>query len=70
MESEEIVKGTFKARKKQHLDNILETLRKSFGEKNIIALSPSHMHEAQIYVLDMDIKIERTEHSIELVEVE
>lgn len=57
MESEQIVKATFKTKHKKRLDFILQTLRKTFGQKNVNALTPVFMYKARIYILDMDIRI-------------
>ena len=57
MESEQIVKATFKTKHKKRLGIIIQTLRKAFGQENVNTLTPVFMYRAQIYILDMDIRI-------------
>ena len=56
----DVIKATFKAKRKKQLDFILHTLREALGKQNINALSPTYIYRAKIFVLDMDIKIPDT----------
>jgi succinyl-CoA synthetase beta subunit len=60
MEREQIVKATFKSKHLKQLTAIIEALRKAFGQENVNTLSPIFIYRAQIYVLDMDIRIPDT----------
>ena len=57
MENNRIIKATFKTNNKKHLDFILKTLKDTFGNQNVTALSPVFVYRYQIYILDMDITI-------------
>ena len=57
MEREKLVKVTFKTNHKRNLDFLIKILKKALGEQNITTLSPIYMHRAQLYILDMDIRV-------------
>lgn len=56
----DIVKVSFKAKRKKQLDFLIQTLSKTLGQQNIKYLSPTYIVRAKIYILDMDIRIPDT----------
>ena len=57
MERDKLVKVTFKTSHRKNLDYIVKILKKALGEQNVTTLSPIYMHRAQLYILDMDIRV-------------
>jgi hypothetical protein len=55
--SVELVRATFKSKNIRQLDNLLDLIIKKYGQQNVVALTPLYMVRAQIYIIDLEVRI-------------